>query len=305
MGRWYRRRRLSEAYGFRNAVILMYALGIVLVVGLALTAVYNGARYRPWMPPLVGEGPPSIRQAALVYVRGAAIGLVGGFWAGALVTGPAIRLIMRLLAVTGGDDAQGKLTEAEEIVGRIDFDGTFGLYVFGGLLPGLVSGFVYVLVRRWLPAGRWGGVLYGLLHLLLATRLDPLRPDNVDFDLVGPSWLALLTFGLASVVHGMAVVALANRYSRMLPLTDEGRVARARQLAPLVLPVMFLVPAAFLAVPVVLGLFIAVAVLQVDGRERIASHRAFLLYPRVFAVLVTAALLPSTILDLRNVLFRS
>lgn len=286
--------------------MLMYALGIVLVVGLVLTALCNGARWRPWTPVVDAGMPLPLRRAALVYLRGAAIGLVGGFWAGALVTGPAVRLIMRLLAVTGGDAAQGKLTEAEEVVGQIDVEGTFGLYVFGGLLPGLVSGFLYVLIQRWLPAGRLGGVVYGLLHLvLLATRLDPLRPDNVDFDLVGPTWLALLTFGLASVVHGMAVVSLANRYSRVLPLTGQNRVVRARQLAPLVLPVLFLVPAFFLAVPVLLGLGFAVLVLRVDGRERITGSRAFLLGPRVVLLVVALGFLPWTLLDLRDVLIRS
>lgn len=287
-------------------MMLMYALGILLVAGLALTAVFNGARYQPWMPES-GDGTTlTVGRAALVYLRGAAIGLVGGFWAGALVTGPAMRLIMRLLAVTGGDEAQGMRTEANEIVGDIDLGGTSDLYVFGGLLPGLASGFLYVLLRRWLPAGRLGGVAFGALHLvLLATRLDPLRPENVDFDLVGPGWLAVLTFGLASIVHGMAVVALANRYSRTLPLTGKSRVARVRQLAPLILPVLFMVPAAFLLVPLGLGLGFGVLVLRVDGRERITAHRAFLLGPRLAILLVGLAFLPATVVDLRAVLFRS
>ena len=55
---------------------------------------------------------------------GAAVGLTGGFWTGLLVTGPAVRLAMRLLAVTGGDDAQGRITEAEEVVGSVSLDGT-------------------------------------------------------------------------------------------------------------------------------------------------------------------------------------
>ena len=37
------------------------------------------------------------------------------------------RLIMRLLAVTAGDDAQGRLTEADEVVGEIDLGGTVAL----------------------------------------------------------------------------------------------------------------------------------------------------------------------------------
>ena len=79
--------------------------------------------------------------------------LVGGFWAGALVTAPAVRLIMRLVAATAGDDALGVITEAEEVVVEIDLGGTLGLYVFGGILPGLLSGALFVVFRRWLPGG--------------------------------------------------------------------------------------------------------------------------------------------------------
>ncbi len=92
----------------------------------------------------------------LRYLRGVAISLVAGFWAGLLVTGPAIRLIMRLLAVTAGDDAQGRITEADEVVGSINLDGTIGLIFFGGVLPGLLSGAIYVVCRRLLPTGRLG-----------------------------------------------------------------------------------------------------------------------------------------------------
>jgi hypothetical protein len=109
-----------------------------------------------------------VRITVLRHLRGVAIALVGGFWAGALVTGPAVRLIMRLLAVTAGDDAQGMITEAVEVVGRIEFDGTIGLYLFGGVLPGLLSGGIYMVIRRWLPAGRIGSVVFGALHLVVA-----------------------------------------------------------------------------------------------------------------------------------------
>jgi hypothetical protein len=174
----------------------MTVMGLLLLVGLVLTLWWGGTAYRRWQPGIGGGSdradaatlPPSIRTTVLVYLRGLAIALVGGFWAGALVTGPAVRLIMRLLAVTAGDDAQGRITEADEVVGRIELDGTIGLYIFGGILPGLLSGAIYVLIRRWLPGGRLGGVAFGSLHLVIAaTRIDPLRPENPDFDLVGPA----------------------------------------------------------------------------------------------------------------------
>jgi hypothetical protein len=168
-------------------MFLMAVTGLVLVAGMVLTLWWRGTGYETWGPPAHGTdgtpGPsaaelrPSVRTSALRYLRGAAIALVGGFWAGAIVTGPSVRLIMRLLAVTAGDDAQGRLTEAEEVVGSIDLGGTIGLIVFGGIVPGLLSGAIYVVFRRWLPSGRLGGVVFGALHLVIAaTRIDPCGP---------------------------------------------------------------------------------------------------------------------------------
>ena len=125
---------------------------------------------------------------------------------------------MRLLAMTGGDTAQRRLTDANEVVGEVNVGGTIGLVLFGGVLPGLLSGVIYVLGRRLPPGGLLGGVTFGLLHLVVAaTRLDPLRPGNPDFDLVGPGWLSVAAFALAAVAHGMAVAAFADRYSASLP----------------------------------------------------------------------------------------
>ena len=237
-------------------MILMLVLGALLIVGVTLTLRWADTAYEPWSPGDRGAGGavqpggrPPLRTVALGYLRGVAIALVGGFWAGALVTGPAVRLIMRLLAATAGDGAQGLLTEADEVVGNIDLGGTIGLYLFGGILPGLLSAALYLLVRRWLPAGRLGGLAFGALHLVVAaTRIDPLRPGNPDFDLVGPGWLAVLTFSLAAILHGMAVVAIVNRYSTRFPAPAGAgsRAERARTGLPLVLPVLLLIPGVFL-----------------------------------------------------------
>jgi hypothetical protein len=200
---------------------LMAVLLVVLVAGVVLTWWWGRVPYQPWEPEPGSDrrtAPPSAGAVAVRYLRGAAVGLTGGFWAGLLVTGPAVRLAMRLLAVTGGDDAQGRITEADELVGTISLDGTIGLVLFGGVLPGLLSGAIYVVLRRLLPGGSLGGLAFGALHLLVAaTRIDPLRPGNPDFDLVGPGWLSVTVFGLAAVVHGMAVAAFVNRYSHALP----------------------------------------------------------------------------------------
>jgi hypothetical protein len=146
---------------------------------------------------------------------------------------------MRLLAVTAGADAQGQITEAEQIVGRITVDGTIGFVVFTGLFFGPVSAAAYLLLRRWLPAGRAGGLAYGALLLVVAgTRLEPLRRGNPDFDLVGPSWVSVAAFAALVVFHGMLVAALAGRLSRAVPLlaARPGAIAVHAPLLLLLLP---------------------------------------------------------------------
>jgi hypothetical protein len=280
-------------------VILMAVMGLLLVVGVVVTLRWGGVSYRPWDP-----GTGDVRTVVRRYLRGVAVALVGGFWAGALVTGPAVRLIMRLLAVTAGDDAQGAITEADEVVGEIDLGGTIGLYIFSGLLPGIMSGAIYVLIRRWLPAGRLGGVVFGALHLVIAaTRIDPLRPDNPDFDIVGPGWLSVTTFGLACLFHGMAVVAIANRYStEMPPLVNTG-AEWIRVLVPLALPALIvLLPP--VAVVLLVGLALAIGITRIVPAVRAGQSRGALVGGRIAVVVAALVFLPGTIVDLHDVIVR-
>jgi hypothetical protein len=297
-------------------MILMAVTGLVLVAGIVLTLWWGGTGYETWEPrPDGAEGTsgssapdrrPSVQTSALRYLRGVAIALVGGFWAGALVTGPFVRLIMRLLAVTAGDDAQGRLTEAEEVVGSIDVGGTIGLIVFGGILPGLLSGAIYVVFRRWLPSGRLGGVVFGALHLVIAaTRIDPLRPDNPDFDLLGPGWLAVAAFGLAAVVHGMAVVAIANRYSHHFPPPASTRAERARAFVPLGVAALALTPGLpFILANVAVGLVITIAASRIEPVVAFVRSRGALVGGRIAVLLLVVAMLPGSVADVHDVIIR-
>jgi hypothetical protein len=269
-------------------VLLMTVMGALLLVGVVLTLSWGGIAYRPWDPDTADGSagvdapsrPASVRATVLRYGRGVAIALVGGFWAGALVTGPAVRLIMRLLAVTAGDGAQGRITEADEVVGSINLDGTVSLVVFGGILPGLLSGVIYVVVRRWLPAGRLGGVTFGALHLVVAaTRIDPLRPGNPDFDLVGPAWLSVTAFGIACILHGMAVV-------------------------PLVLPALLMVAGIALLALLVVGMAVAVLATRIGPLVRTLRSHAALVAGRLAIGFVAVALLPGAVIDVHDVIVR-
>ena len=177
--------------------------------------------------------------------------------------------------------------------------------IFGGILPGLLSGVIYVVIRRWLPGGILGGMTFGALHLVLAaTRVDPLRPDNPDFDIVGPGWLAVATFGLAAIVHGTAVAAFANRYSQAFQADARTRRERLAVILPLLPPLLVLVPGLFLVVPIVLGLFLTLALSRVDAIVQALRSRMALIAGRVVLVGLAVIALPTTLADVADIVFR-
>jgi hypothetical protein len=143
--------------------------------------------------------------------------VVAGLIAGVLGAGAGGRLIMRLLALTSPPSADGRITEAQEVVGEITVGGTFALFTFGGAVTGMLAAALYVLLYRWLPSGRARGVAFGALILVgFSWWVEPLRGSNPDFDIVGPGWLAVVSFSALALVEGMLVAALVGRLSRAL-----------------------------------------------------------------------------------------
>jgi hypothetical protein len=226
---------------------------LLVLLGLAAVLWWGGLAFRA---PSGGDpaGHPSVGLVVRSYVWYVTVALVSGLGAGILAAGAGGRLVMRLLAVTAGPDAQGRITEADQVVGRITADGTLGFVVFNGLPIGLLTAVLYLLLRRWLPAGRTGGLTLGVLLLLVTgTRVDPLRANNADFSLVSPAWLAVAAFVALGLLHGMVVAALAGRYSRALPLlTRQPRVLAAY--SPLLLFVLLFPLLALIPVVVLVGL---------------------------------------------------
>lgn len=240
-------------------MVLMAVCGVLVLGGVVGVVVWGGRELRV---PETEESPDrlSARFVARRYLWYLTLAVVSGVGSGILVAGAGGRLAMRLLAATAGDAAQGRRTEAQEIVGRISVGGTIGFVVFAALFFGLATGAIYLLIRRWLPRGRLGGLSYGALLLVLAgTRIEPLRPGNRDFDIVGPGWLAVVVFGLLVVLHGMLVSAFAGRYSTMAPLPSFDRRSFATH-APLAL----LLPAAPILVPVAAAGVVAVVLSRVE-----------------------------------------
>jgi hypothetical protein len=264
-------------------VAVIGVCALVLLAGLAAVVRWGGLTVEPPHAPAPGD-PPAVGLVVRWYLWAVNLAVVGGIGAGIMAAGVGGRLVMRLLAVTAGDEAQGRITEADEVVGRISAGGTVGFVVFTALFFGTASGGAYLLVRRWLPGGRAGGLVYGVLLLLLAgTRLDPLRAGNVDFDLVGPGWVSVVAFSALVLFHGMLVAALAGRASRAIPLL-------AREPWPVAAhaPLLLLVP----LVPVVgiLAVVGGLVVLATRSRQVVAAWHASWLVPAGQLVLVLAVL---------------
>lgn len=240
-------------------MVLMAICGVLVVAGLLAIVRWGGLEVEPPPGPDDGEQLPSWRLVARRYVWNVTVAVAAGVGSGILLAGAGGRLAMRLLAATAGDAAQGRVTEADQVVGRISAEGTLSFILFTALFFGAGTGALYMLVRRWLPPGRLGALAYGALLLVLAaTRVDPLRPDNPDFDIVGPGWLSAVVFASLVLAHGMLVAALAGRYSRVLPLLDRQRRSLLTHA-----PVLVLVPMAPVLIPVAFIGLLAVLAAQV------------------------------------------
>jgi hypothetical protein len=299
-----------------GACVLLVLAGLAAVVrwgGLAVEPPTAPAGPGPGDPPRPGDGPdgppdrpdppdqPPVGLVVRRYLWAVNLAVIAGIGAGILAAGAGGRLVMRLLAVTAGDGAQGRITEADQVVGRISAGGTVEFVVFTALFFGTATGAAYLLVRRWLPEGRAGGLVFGTLLLLVAgTRLEPLREGNVDFDLVGPGWVSVLAFSALVLFHGMLVAALAGRASRAVPLLRREPVAVAAYA-----PLLLLAP--LVPVVVVLTVVGGLVVLATRARPLVATWHArrLDLAGQVVLALVALVALPGFVSAVASILGRS
>ncbi|MEO5974849.1 MAG: hypothetical protein ABIQ38_06595 [Ilumatobacteraceae bacterium] len=189
----------------------------VIVVGLgvisAVVAVFVSWKWRNI--PLRNPRPVGTEGDRFGRLRIAArtVGAVStaGIISGLFVLGLVGRLVMRILAATSSD-AQGKLTEADEIVGEITFGGTLGFLLFVGLLGGLICIVVYLFVRVWMPAqAGMAGLVMGTIVTGTLGVADALSPNNGDFAILTPLWLAILLLVGTGFLFATTFTALAAR----------------------------------------------------------------------------------------------
>jgi hypothetical protein len=276
----------------------MAVCGAVLVAALVLGVRWRGCEFRA--PP--ADGPLTAGEAARRYVWYASLALVAGTTVGTAVIGCGGRLAMRLLAATSGDDAQGRITEADEVVGRISAGGTFSFVLFNGILGGLACAVVYLVVRRLLPAGALGGAVFGLGLLVVAgTVVDPLRDENPDFDIVGPGWLSVAVFTALALAFGVVLAAATSRLSEWLPLpANEPRVL-LRYVPPALVAGLLFVPVTLVLAAV--GV-VVVAVTRWRGLvDAVRSPRAVLV-GRALALVLVVVSLPNAVASMADIVTR-
>jgi hypothetical protein len=281
------------------AVVVVCAL--VVLAGLAAVVRWGGLAVQPPPDPVPpADDPPPAGLVARRYLWHLNLALAAGFGAGLLAAGAGGRLMMRLLAVTAGPGAQGAITEAGQLVGRISVDGTIGFVVFTALFLGLASGVLYLLLRPWLPVGRMGGVVYGGLLLVVAgSRVEPLRRGNPDFDLVGPGWVSVAGFAALVLLHGMLVAALAGRISRSVPLLGTRPAAIAAHA-----PLLLLAPLVPVAVVVAVVGALAVLATRIPAVLTAWRHPTLARGGRLALLLVALVALPGFVSDMADILGR-
>lgn len=239
-----------------SAVVLSVVCGGGL--GVAVWMIATWGRKPSDRQPLLVVSEDAVKAAERT-VRAAVVGIVGGVIAGVLVAGLGGRLMMRVLAATSGDSAQGLVTEAQETVGDITLGGSVGFVVFNGIFFGAIGGIGYMLLRSWLPSRPWlGGLAYGIALLGLAP-LDPLDPGNRDFSILRPSWLAVVLTACLFPLYGMTTASVVERLDRTWPRISakrHGILAYSPLLVAVALP------------PIGLGIVIAVGLVVVVHRRQ-------------------------------------
>jgi hypothetical protein len=268
---------------------LMALLCVLVVAGLICAWRWSHLEMRvPWRENETTQSPLPAWEVVRRYLWYLTIVAIAGVGPGLVMMGAGGRLAMRLLAVTAGDAAQGRITEADQIVGRISVDGTMGFVIFIGVFGGLLTGALYVLIERWLPKGRWGGLTYGALLLVLGgTRVDPLRPENPDFDIVGPGWVSVVVFVALGLAHGMLVAAIAGRYSRLLPLMSKHPGAIAAHV-----PLLIYAMAFPLLVPIVAVGLLTIALSRSTKTRSLIASPGMEIARRVLGVALAVIALP-------------
>jgi hypothetical protein len=150
-------------------------------------------------------------------LRAFAAAAIAGVFAGVLTGGVLGRIAMRITALTAGEADQGRLTDAEEVVGAITLEGTRGLIIFIGSFAGFYGGVLYAGARPWLAnTGRLRGLAFGAL-LLASGGWLVIEHENFDFHEFGYATLNIAMYVAIFLAFGIVVAPVFEWVVRRIP----------------------------------------------------------------------------------------
>ena len=195
-----------------NLVVVLLGVSAALIVG---TLAWRW-RSLPTPNPPHPASRTGRRAAARDALRVAGVVTTAGAISGLLCAGLVGRLVMRTLAATSGDRARGLRTEAGETVGQITADGSIAFIQFAGFVSATLLAVTFVVLRRWLPStAGTAGVALGVVLLGTIGVIDPLSPDNVDFEILTPRWVAVMLVVATALLLGVTFTAFVARLDQL------------------------------------------------------------------------------------------
>lgn len=184
--------------------------------------------------------------------------VVAGIPVGVVVAGIGSRLAMSVLRLTSDESVIGITSDDEFVIGRFTLSGTLNLLVLGSIM-GLIGAAVYQWVRPWLIGPSWFALLTVGLAAGAVIGSMLVHADGVDFSLLTPTWLAISLFVALPAVFGVCIGLAVERVERPTSWTARGRT---RWVLPLVLVAPF--PPAW----VITGVSALVLAIWVTVRDR-------------------------------------
>jgi hypothetical protein len=139
-----------------------------------------------------------------------AVAATAGFVAGAIVGGVGGRLAMLLLRLTSDPSLHGLETDDGFSIGVVSASTIF--LVMTTAVLGTIGGLVYLVVRTWLPPSS-RSMCFGALTGVVGGSLV-IHPGGIDFTLLDPLWLAIVSFVALPAAFGVVVAALVERWLR-------------------------------------------------------------------------------------------
>ena len=111
-------------------------------------------------------------------------------------------------------------------MGEFTLGGTFGLLMLG-TVAGIMSGLLYLGLRRWLPVPpAWNGLAYSVFTLLTVGNVL-FDTHNADFQIFEPILLTIALFSVLFFVNGLLLGWLMDRFHPEPPYNPHRRVSRA------------------------------------------------------------------------------